>query len=139
MTRVELIANGEVVDGCSVDAETGQGTFRRTVDASTWLAVLVRGHYSDKPEIIAAHSSPVMIEVGGLPLYNGPDAMTILQQVEGALAYVARWDQAPDLFPTAEVVVLLIHNLVHFQRKKGTIFILLTYPNFFQFLKYFFF
>ena len=31
------------------------------------LALLVRGHYADKPEIIAAHSSPVMISVDGSP------------------------------------------------------------------------
>ncbi len=31
-----------------------------------WLALLVRGHYADKPEIIAAHSSPVMVDVAGL-------------------------------------------------------------------------
>lgn len=88
MTSVELVANGEVVDGSTVSAEAAQGTFRVRIDKSTWLAVLVRGHYPDKPEIIAAHSSPVMIEVGGVPLYSAPDATTILDQIEGALAYL---------------------------------------------------
>ncbi|MBT3381122.1 MAG: CehA/McbA family metallohydrolase [Lentisphaerae bacterium] len=88
MTGVELVANGEVVDGAAVDAEASTGTFRVKVERSTWLALLIRGHYPDRPEIIAAHSSPVMIEVGSIPLYNGPDALTILQQVEGALAYL---------------------------------------------------
>ena len=27
------------------------------------MALLVRGHYRDRPEMIAAHSSPVMVEV----------------------------------------------------------------------------
>jgi hypothetical protein len=50
--------------------------------------LLVRGHYSDKPEIIAAHSTPVMIEVEGSPLLAAADAVTILDQIEGAMAYL---------------------------------------------------
>ena len=88
MAKVELVANGEVIDGETVDAGSAQGSFRVKVDGSTWLALLVRGHYADKPEIIAAHSSPVMIQVAGKDLYSAPDAMTILAQVEGALAYL---------------------------------------------------
>ena len=55
---------------------------------AAWLALLVRGHYADKPEIIAAHSSPVMVEVEGSPLLAAADAVTILEQIEGALAYL---------------------------------------------------
>ena len=51
------------------------------------MALLVRGHYADKPEIIAAHSSPVMVDVEGAPFFAAADALTILEQVEGALAY----------------------------------------------------
>jgi hypothetical protein len=52
------------------------------------LALLVRGHYADKPEIIAAHASPVMINVEGSPMLTAADAVTILEQIEGALAYL---------------------------------------------------
>ncbi len=48
----------------------------------------MRGHYADKPEIIAAHSSPVMVEVEGSPFLAAADAVTILEQIEGALAYL---------------------------------------------------
>jgi hypothetical protein len=58
------------------------------VERSSWLALLVRGHYPDKPEIIAAHSSPVMAAVEGTPFFSGLDAVTILDQIEGALAYL---------------------------------------------------
>jgi hypothetical protein len=58
------------------------------VDKSCWLALLVRGHYADMPEIIAAHSSPVMIHVDGSPMLAAADAVTILEQIEGALAYL---------------------------------------------------
>ena len=52
------------------------------------MALLVRGHYADKPEIIAAHSSPVMIGIEGSPMLATADAVTILEQIEGALAYL---------------------------------------------------
>jgi hypothetical protein len=48
----------------------------------------VRGHYADRPEIIAAHSSPVMVEVEGSQFLAAADAVTILEQIEGALAYL---------------------------------------------------
>jgi hypothetical protein len=48
----------------------------------------VRGHYEDKPEIIGAHSSPVMIPVEGTEFFAAADAVTILDQIEGALAYI---------------------------------------------------
>ena len=48
----------------------------------------MRGHYPDKPEIIAAHSSPVIIDVTGSQLLAAADAVTILEQIEGALAYL---------------------------------------------------
>ncbi len=45
------------------------------------------GHYHDKPEIIAAHSSPVMVDVASSAFHSAADALTILEQIEGALAY----------------------------------------------------
>jgi hypothetical protein len=62
--------------------------WRVKVDRSCWLALLVRGHYADKPEIVAAHSSPVMVTVDGSPLLAAADAITILDQIEGALVYL---------------------------------------------------
>jgi hypothetical protein len=58
------------------------------VEESSWLALLVRGHYADQPEMIAAHSSPVMVAVEGSPMLAAADAVTILEQIEGALAYL---------------------------------------------------
>jgi len=48
----------------------------------------VRGRYPDRPEMIAAHSSPVMVQVEGSPLLAAADAVTILEQIEGALVYL---------------------------------------------------
>lgn len=58
------------------------------VKRSSWIALLVRGHYPDKPEIIAAHSSAVMVPVDGTPFFAAAAAVTILEQIEGALAYL---------------------------------------------------
>ena len=88
MSRVELIVNGEIRESLETQPWEQSGHWSVKVDKSSWLALLVRGHYADKPEIIAAHSSPVMIAVEQLPLLAAADAVTILEQIEGALAYL---------------------------------------------------
>ncbi|NLX37695.1 MAG: CehA/McbA family metallohydrolase, partial [Chloroflexi bacterium] len=88
MSRVELVVNGEIRESVAVDAWRGAGSWSLKVDRSSWAALLVRGHYADQPEIVAAHSSPVMLEVEGSAFYAAADAVTILEQIEGALAYL---------------------------------------------------
>jgi hypothetical protein len=88
MTQVDLIVNGEIRESQSVAGGEGGGHWSVTVGRSAWLALLVRGHYPDKPEIIVAHSSPVMVDVASAPLLVGTDGVTILEQIEGALAYL---------------------------------------------------
>jgi hypothetical protein len=88
MSRVELVVNGEIRESVAVPPEQGSGSWSVKVDKSSWLALLVRGHHKDKPEIIAAHSSAVMIDVEGSPMLAAADAVTILEQIEGALAYL---------------------------------------------------
>jgi hypothetical protein len=88
LSRVELVVNGEIRESAAVSPHEGSGQWRVRVDRSSWLAMLVRGHYADQPEIIAAHATPVMIQVEGSPLLAAADAVTILDQVEGAMAYL---------------------------------------------------
>jgi len=88
MTRVELIVSGGIRESSAVDAWEDSGAFSVRLDRSGWIALLVRGHYADKPEIITAHSSPVMVEVEGTPFLAAADALTILDQIEGALVYL---------------------------------------------------
>jgi len=88
MTRVDLIVNGEVRESRAVSSDEGRGSWQVKVERSSWMAVLVRGHQRGKPEAIAAHTSPVMVEVEGSPFFSAADAVTILEQVEGALAYI---------------------------------------------------
>jgi hypothetical protein len=88
MSRIELVVNGEIRESRSIKNDSDSGRFRHKVEKSSWLAVLVRGHYKDKPEIIAAHSSPVIVQVEGSEFFSPPDALVTLDQIEGALAYL---------------------------------------------------
>jgi len=88
LSRVELVVNGGIRESAPVGAEGGMGAWSVRVEKSSWLALLVRGHYPDKPEIITAHSSPVYVSVEGSELLAAADAVTILEQIEGALAYL---------------------------------------------------
>ena len=83
-----VVVNGEVRESRSVRPDEDSGSWRLKVEKSSWVALMVRGHYADKPEIIAAHSSPVMIPVEGSDFFSPVDALTMLDQIEGALAYV---------------------------------------------------
>jgi len=88
MTRVELMVNGEIRESVAVGPEAGSGRFRLRVDRSSWAALLVRGRYAGRPEIIAAHTTPVMADVAGTPFLAAADAETILTQIEGSLAFL---------------------------------------------------
>ena len=88
VSRVELVVNGEIRESVAVDPHGGSGNWSVAVDGSCWVALLVRGHYDDKPEIVAAHSSPVMVTVDGSEHMAAADAVTILEQIEGAVAYL---------------------------------------------------
>jgi hypothetical protein len=88
MSRVELVVNGEIRESVEVPPDNDHGSWSVRISESSWLALLVRGHYADKPEIIAAHSSPVMIKLEGSPMLAAADAVTILEQIEGAMAYL---------------------------------------------------
>ena len=90
VSKVELVVNGETRDVVSVssDEREAQGNFSVRVDKSSWIALRVRGGYSDKREVILAHSSPVMVEVDGTEFLAAADAMTILEQIEGAIAFI---------------------------------------------------
>jgi hypothetical protein len=87
-SRVELMVNGEIRESAPLEAGGGSGSWRVRVEQSAWLALLVRGQYPGQSEMIAAHSSPVMIDVAGSQLLAAADAVTILEQIEGALAYI---------------------------------------------------
>jgi hypothetical protein len=88
MSRIDLVVNGEIKESRSVRADEDEGSWKVKIAKSSWIAILVRGHYEDKAEIITAHSSPVMIQIDGSEFFAAADALTILEQIEGSLAYL---------------------------------------------------
>jgi hypothetical protein len=88
MTRVDLVVNGEIRESRRIGPKRSRGHWSVKLDRSSWLALLVRGKRPDRPEIIAAHSSPVMVRVEESPFFAAADAVTILEQIEGAIAYL---------------------------------------------------
>ena len=90
ITKVELVMNGDTVDGVTFDGLLGErsGAFTVNIKESAWLALRVRGRYEGRDEVITAHSSAVFVIVDNKPLYNAPDAASILDQIEGATAYI---------------------------------------------------
>ena len=121
MTRVDLIVNGEIRQSRSINAREDTGSWTVRVDRSSWIALLVRGHYADRPEIIAAHSSPVVVEVEGTEFFAAADAITILEQIEGALAYFDTLATRADTEAYKRMRLVLtgahrsIHNRLHQQ------------------------
>lgn len=87
MTRVELVVNGGTRESAAVKPWQDRGGWSVPVHESSWLALLVRGHHPQKPEIILAHTSPVMVDVERTRLYCPLDAVTMLEQIEGTLVY----------------------------------------------------
>jgi len=90
VTAIELVINGDTVDGAKFDGLLGEksGYFTVNIKESSWIALRVRGKTDGGPEIITAHTSAVFVIVDGKPIFNAPDAVTILDQIEGATAYV---------------------------------------------------
>jgi len=115
MSRVELIVNGEVKESVSVSAWKGAGNWRFKISNSSWIAILVRGHYPDKSEIITAHTSPVMIRVKDSPMLAAADGLTILEQIEGAMAYLETiGTRAEDkAYKRMKMVLTSAHRSIH--------------------------
>ncbi|WP_143744581.1 hypothetical protein [Mesorhizobium prunaredense] len=87
MTSIDLV-NGEVRESRTVRPWQNAGSWSVRVQKSSSIALLVRAKYYDKLEMIAAHSSAIVIDVEGSQLFAAADARTILDQIEGSMAYI---------------------------------------------------
>ncbi|MER9032489.1 CehA/McbA family metallohydrolase [Mesorhizobium sp. M0730] len=86
--RVELLRNGRVVDEFCSDKLSCRGHSSLQITESCWLAVRVRGSVARRDADIAAHTSAVLVEVGDSPLFVTSDAVGVLAQIEGSIAYL---------------------------------------------------
>ncbi|MFN8224431.1 MAG: CehA/McbA family metallohydrolase [Gaiellales bacterium] len=89
LSAVEVVAGGETVH--AVDAAGGlssRGAVTLPVTRSTWIALRVRASTHGTADDIAAHTSAVVALVDGQELFAEMDSLAVLDQIQGALAYV---------------------------------------------------
>jgi hypothetical protein len=115
MTSVELVVNGELRESSAVDARRDSGSWRITLDRSSWLAILVRGEGADRSEVIGAHTSPLIVTVEGSDFMAAADAVTILRHIEGSIAYLEsvapRADE--DTYKRFQLTLRSVHSELH--------------------------
>ena len=86
---VEVVVGGDTIAVDHPDNPMAvSGTTEIQVMNSTWVAVRIRGSYNERNDDIAAHTSCVQIFCGNAPIYAPKDALNVLKQIEGAIAYV---------------------------------------------------
>src|SRR5215203_719068 len=119
--KIEVIVGGLTVDEVTVNGLSHTGHVAVPVPASTWVALRVRGSLSGRPGDIAAHTSAVQILVDGKELFSKVDAVNLLEQIEGTLAYVDTIAPRPEaqryrqLRATLETAHNRMHNRLHAQ------------------------
>jgi len=95
------------------------GAVSLEVKESTWIALRVRGSYRGKYGDIAAHTSAIQLQVGDKPVFSQPDAIAVLEQIEGAIAYVDTLAPRPatirykQLRATLEAAHNRLHQILH--------------------------
>ncbi len=97
------------------------GSASLKITDSTWVALRVRGSYYGREGDIAAHTSSVQIVVVDKPLFVESEAMAVLEQIEGAIAYVDTLAPRPEalrykqLRATLESAYNRLHRRLHRQ------------------------
>ncbi len=115
LTAVDLIVNGEIVAGKGIRNNSGKGYFEVNVDRSSWFCLLVRGKDINGREVILAHTSSVMIDVTGTEFFAAADAISILDQIEGSMAYLDNIGTRADQKRYKEMRLILegAHKVIH--------------------------
>src|SRR5262249_36287063 len=120
--QIEVVVGGLVAEQSNVGgtlSTTGSASVH--VSRSTWIALRVRGSLRGREGDIAAHSSAVQLLVGDAPGFCEPDAVAVLEQIEGALAYVDTIAPRPEaqrfkqLRATLEAAHIRLHGRLHQQ------------------------
>lgn len=86
--RVEVVVGGHAAADTGVGgALASEGAATVSVSEPTWIALRVRGSYRGLDEV-AAHTSAVQVRVGGEQPFSPVDSVSVLEQIQGAIAYV---------------------------------------------------
>ena len=122
LQKVELVCGGFAVEERTLDgalAATGSSDIQ--VNESTWIALRVRAGYDGALYDIAAHSSCVQVRVAGRRPFLQADAIAVLEQIEGAIAFVDTLAPRPEarqykkIRATLEAAHNQLHQLMHRQ------------------------
>lgn len=114
--RVEVVVGGFAVEETTVEgALSAAGSCEVAISESSWIALRVRGSHAGRADEIAAHSSAVLLRVGGARPFKQEDAMAVLEQIEGALAYVDTLAPRPAArqFKQIRATIETAHNRLH--------------------------
>ena len=113
---VEVVVGGFAVEATSVNgALEASGSCEINVGESTWIALRVRGSHAGRGGEIAAHSSCVQARVDGQRPFKREDALAVLEQIEGALAYVDTLAPRPaaERYKKIRATIEAAHNRLH--------------------------
>lgn len=114
--QVEIVVGGLTHEQVNVDKKlSASGTAKVKIENSTWIGLRVRGSYQGKHGEIAAHTSVVQVIVAGKPIYNQNDATAVLEQIEGAIAYLDTLAPKPEAtrFKQMRATMESAHNRLH--------------------------
>ena len=92
-----------------------QGSTDLKIDESTWVALRVRSSYRDDVNGVAAHSSSVQIRIAEKSLFSSIDAVEIIKQIEGTMAYIDTIAARPDAdrYRKMRATLESAHNRMH--------------------------
>lgn len=114
--KIEVVVGGFAVEAQPVDgALQAAGSCRVTVGKSSWIALRVRGSHRGHAGEIAAHSSCVQVRVDGARPFKRADAIAVLEQIEGAIAYVDTLAPKPAArqYKKIRAAIEAAHNRLH--------------------------
>ncbi len=114
--KVEVVVGGFAVEQWSADGALDlSGSCELELRESSWVALRARGSHGGRTGEIAAHSSSVQVRVGGEKPFKREDAMAVLEQIEGALAYVDTLAPRPEArrFKQIRASIEAAHNRLH--------------------------
>ena len=114
--RVEVVLGGFAVEEQSVNgALVASGSCRVNISEPTWIALRLRGSHGGRAGEIAAHSSCVQARVDGAVPFKREDAMAVLEQIEGAIAFVDTLAPRPAArqYKKIRAAIEAAHNQLH--------------------------
>jgi len=123
--RVEVVVGGLTAEEVQVEGKlSASGSAALKIADSTWIALRVRGSYHGKSGDIAAHTSAVQVLVAGKALFSQPDALAVLEQIEGAMAFVDTLAPRPEAtrYKKMRATLEAAHNRLHQQMHRQGVY-----------------